>query len=110
MTRARVAGLLFLLGAMSAVIVFASVQARRHRFDMAAHLAELARREGTWDNQWDKIPEKLAELYRQLLADPSTSAEGALAYRWLMNIAYMTLGEYPQQVPPQWLIPPEALK
>ena len=36
MTRARVAGLLFLLGAMSAVIVFASVQARRHRFDMAA--------------------------------------------------------------------------
>ena len=214
MTRARVAGLLFLLGAMSAVIVFASVQARRHRFDMAAHLAELARREGTWDNQWDKIPEKLAELqaglakekdparrvalarevanhalyagdndlavstlegvlreygrglppplaeavkadlafahlrrgetencaehhtsdscifpirpegahtlkrgstkaaelYRELLADPSTSAEGALAYRWLMNIAYMTLGEYPQQVPPQWLIPPEALK
>ena len=26
--------------------------------------------------------------------------------RWLLNIAYMTLGEYPQEVPPQYLIPP----
>jgi tetratricopeptide (TPR) repeat protein len=25
--------------------------------------------------------------------------------RWLLNIAYMTLGEFPQQVPPQYLIP-----
>jgi FG-GAP-like repeat/ASPIC and UnbV len=27
---------------------------------------------------------------------------------WLLNIAYMTLGEYPGQVPPQWLIDPKA--
>jgi hypothetical protein len=27
---------------------------------------------------------------------------------WLLNIAYMTLGEYPDRVPPQWLIPPAA--
>ncbi len=27
---------------------------------------------------------------------------------WLLNIAHMTLGEYPDQVPPQWLIPPES--
>ena len=27
--------------------------------------------------------------------------------RWLMNVAYMTLGEYPQAVPPQYLIPVE---
>lgn len=33
-----------------------------------------------------------------------------LAARWLLNIAYMTLGEYPQKVPKQWLIPPEAFK
>lgn len=25
--------------------------------------------------------------------------------RWLLNIAYMTVGEYPRKVPPQWLIP-----
>jgi len=31
---------------------------------------------------------------------------GDLTSRWLLNIAYMTVGEYPQQVPPQWLIPP----
>jgi hypothetical protein len=24
---------------------------------------------------------------------------------WLLNIAYMTLGEYPAKVPQQWLIP-----
>jgi hypothetical protein len=27
---------------------------------------------------------------------------------WLLNIAYMTLGRYPDDVPPQWLVPPEA--
>jgi len=31
-----------------------------------------------------------------------------LSHRWLLNIAYMTLGEYPNQVPEQWLIPPAA--
>ena len=28
--------------------------------------------------------------------------------RWLLNVAYMTLGEYPQQVPTEWAIPEEA--
>ncbi len=32
------------------------------------------------------------------------------AARWLLNIAYMTLGEYPHSVPQKWLIPPEAFK
>ena len=31
---------------------------------------------------------------------------GDLRARWLLNIAYMTLGEYPDKVPPQWLIDP----
>jgi hypothetical protein len=31
-----------------------------------------------------------------------------LASRWLLNIAYMTLGEYPAKVPPDWLIPADA--
>ena len=29
---------------------------------------------------------------------------------WLLNIAYMTLGEYPDKVPPQWLIPPRVFE
>jgi hypothetical protein len=40
-------------------------------------------------------------LYTQLLNDYPDNME----YRWLLNIAYMTLGEYPQQVPQKFLIP-----
>jgi hypothetical protein len=29
---------------------------------------------------------------------------------WLLNIAYMTLGEYPDKVPPQWLVPPRVFE
>lgn len=32
-------------------------------------------------------------------------APGDLRVRWLLNLAYMTLGEYPAKVPPQYLIP-----
>jgi len=28
--------------------------------------------------------------------------------RWLLNVAYMALGRYPQDVPQQWLIPPST--
>jgi len=28
--------------------------------------------------------------------------------RWLLNLTYVTLGDYPSQVPPQYLIPPSA--
>ena len=31
-----------------------------------------------------------------------------LVSRWLINVAYMSIGEHPQRVPAQWLIPPEA--
>jgi len=27
---------------------------------------------------------------------------------WLLNVAYMTLGKYPDSLPPTWLIPPQA--
>jgi FG-GAP-like repeat len=33
-----------------------------------------------------------------------------LTARWLLNVAYMTLGEYPEQVPKSWLLPPELFK
>jgi hypothetical protein len=50
------------------------------------------------------------KLYGELLSDPATNPENALSYRWLLNIGYMTLGQYPDQVPPQWLIAPETFK
>ena len=34
--------------------------------------------------------------------------DSALDARWLLNIAYMTLGRYPDEVPEPWLIPPSA--
>jgi hypothetical protein len=33
-----------------------------------------------------------------------------LGSRWLLNLAYMTLGEYPTAVPRRWLIPPAAFE
>ena len=33
-----------------------------------------------------------------------------LGARWLLNIAHMTLGEYPAKVPSEWLIPPSAFE
>jgi hypothetical protein len=51
-----------------------------------------------------------ARIYGALLADPRTSPENALVYRWLLNICYMTLGEYPGGVPQAWRIAPETFK
>jgi hypothetical protein len=42
--------------------------------------------------------------YEQLLEEDP----GNLTARWLLNIAYMTLGEYPDRVPARWLIPPQT--
>ncbi|MGB3851946.1 MAG: FG-GAP-like repeat-containing protein [Tunicatimonas sp.] len=33
-----------------------------------------------------------------------------LSARWLLNIAYMTLGQYSDQVPPAWLIPDSSFR
>ncbi len=35
---------------------------------------------------------------------------GDLTARWLLNVAYMTVGEYPSGVPETWIIPPEAFE
>jgi FG-GAP-like repeat/ASPIC and UnbV len=40
------------------------------------------------------------ELYEELLKEDSTDLES----RWLLNIAYMTIGEYPSRVPATWLL------
>ena len=34
---------------------------------------------------------------------------GDVRIRWVLNLAYMTLGEYPEHVPPQYLIPLDAI-
>jgi hypothetical protein len=44
--------------------------------------------------------QKAIELYKQLLADNPDDLES----RWLLNIAYMTTGGYPQQVPAALLL------
>ncbi|MDA1143009.1 MAG: VCBS repeat-containing protein [Planctomycetota bacterium] len=33
-----------------------------------------------------------------------------LNHRWLLNIAYMALGKYPDEVPEKWLIPPKCFE
>ena len=43
------------------------------------------------------------EYLAALEADPDD-----LAARWLLNIAYMTVGEYPDGVTEQWRVPPEV--
>jgi len=50
------------------------------------------------------------KLYGELLSDPKIEEDNALTYRWLLNIGYMTLGQYPDKVPKRWLIPPDAFK
>jgi hypothetical protein len=45
--------------------------------------------------------QKAIDIYQQFLPDHPTD----LTTRWLLNIAYMTLGQYPAKVPSQWLIP-----
>ena len=47
--------------------------------------------------------EAIKILTERLLAEPDNFKAG-----WLLNIAYMTLGEHPDKVPPQWLIPLRA--
>ncbi len=44
--------------------------------------------------------EAIADFTRYLRQRPED-----LGVRWLLNVAYMTLGEYPQRVPPEFLLP-----
>src|SRR5579859_1483018 len=45
--------------------------------------------------------QKGIDLYQQILTDDPDD----LASRWLLNLAYMTIGKYPSAVPAAWLIP-----
>jgi FG-GAP-like repeat/ASPIC and UnbV len=56
--------------------------------------------EGTGVHRNKMGSENAIDIYQRLLNDDPHDLES----RWLLNIAYMTLGEYPQQVPPAYLI------
>ena len=45
-------------------------------------------------------------VYRKLLESDAND----LHSRWMLNLAYQTVGEYPGGVPSQWLIPPTAFE
>lgn len=49
---------------------------------------------------------KAISLYTNILGKYSDDLQA----RWLLNIAYMTLGEHPEQVPERWLIPDSAFR
>lgn len=46
----------------------------------------------------------------RILTQALQQYRGDLKGIWLLNIAYMTLGEYPEKVPAQWLIPPRVFE
>ena len=47
--------------------------------------------------------------HRPAQPDPIEYKECEAQARWLLNVAYMTLGEYPKEVPEQWLVDVEKL-
>ena len=48
----------------------------------------------------------LTEVLRNTMVELPLHLEA----RWLLNIAYMTIGGYPEQVPKRYLLPPEAFR
>lgn len=48
------------------------------------------------------------ECFTQVLEQTDPQSKSHLASRWLLNIAWMTLGEHPASVPAEYLIPAEA--
>jgi hypothetical protein len=46
----------------------------------------------------------------KILLDQLNEQPDDLSARWWLNLAAMTLGDYPDKVPPKWLIPPKAFE
>ena len=45
-----------------------------------------------------------------ILTNALVSHPDSLAAQWLLNVAAMTVGDYPERVPARWLIPPATFK
>ena len=54
--------------------------------------------------------EQAIAYFKQVLDKSEVGSTAHLEARWLLNIAYMTLGNYPAGLPKRYLIPPEAFK
>lgn len=63
-------------------------------------LSEMAQHKDEWGAR------KAIEVYTRILDNYAAD----LSSRWLLNIAYMQIGEYPDKVPTAYLIPPESFK
>jgi len=57
-------------------------------------------------HQLPKGSRQAIEIYQRMLERNPKD----LTTRWLLNVAYMTLGQYPDQVPEAWLIPDSTLQ
>lgn len=57
--------------------------------------------EGEGVHQLTEGSDKAIEAYTEILEKRPDD----MASRWLLNVAYMTLGQYPEEVPEKWLIP-----
>ncbi len=44
----------------------------------------------------------------QILTEVLMQEPGNLSARWLLNVASMTVGDYPEKIPARWLVPPGA--
>ena len=53
---------------------------------------------------------RAAAHFREVLSDAPPGSKQWMQARWLLNIACMTLGEHPQSLPPDLLIPLEAFR
>ena len=57
----------------------------------------------------DQEPSRRATVhFEELLERAPVDSEPYLTGRWLLNIAYMTIDGYPDEVPERYLIPPES--
>ena len=58
----------------------------------------------------NKEPSERAIVYfTEVLEHDPPGSKPYLTSQWLLNIAYMTVGRYPDDVPPEYLIPPDLL-
>ncbi len=57
----------------------------------------------------DGEPSRTAiQYFKECIGEAEPGSDPDFSARWLMNLAYMTLGEYPDRVPKEFLIPPES--
>ena len=62
--------------------------------------------QGTGVHQLQRGSRNAIEIYKSILQRNPDDLQS----RWLLNVAYQTLGQYPDSVPTRWLISPEAFR